>query len=343
MKFSKHVIEFDLPASEALIDAQLQEADGSFHIIGLTNTGRVLRQSQHGNQLQELGDVSTYLNLDEATRVYCYGCYIALVNNRNVKGVVINVEDREWCLPLNREDYHAEVCSFPIAFFTHADATHLLHGTDWNRLDITNLQSGQCVTERTISYDPKINYFDYFHGLLHMSPDEQHFVSTGWHWHPVDWIYAWNVGRFMHTYEIGSTDLRRPGERDDYGCVWDRPVCFIDDATVAYGHNVHEGERQNDATPPSQLVILDVKTGRVSERIKFDYFAFATELHEIKGSLHFDRQAEQFITFSDAHDLVITNRAGKLIGQDACRPIACLPSASAALSINGSMIELTTW
>jgi hypothetical protein len=343
VKFESRSLSFALKDAESIIDAQFQQADQTFFVVCLTSGGRVLRQRWQSGEQQEIGDCSGRLDLNEPTRMHIHGPYVAIVNVFGTNGFVINCNDRNWAFSLSRGDYCVHVSSFPIAFFTQNGAAHLIHGTDWNRLDITSLETRKCLTERVISYEPPLNYADYFHGSLLVSPDEQCFISTGWHWQPADAMRLWRVLEFENSFELGYRDINHPRDADAVGCVWSRPICFVCDDIIGYGYNRCEGLDENGTHSASEIVLQNIMTGDIVQRLPFDHFAFETSQFEITGNLCFDRDRQTFITFSDEHDLTITDRFGNVTGQKSIRPKVVSIQAKAALSVNGTEIEVTSW
>ena len=132
---------------------------------------------------------------------------------------------------------------------------HLIHATQWNRLDIACLENGQCLTEREIDAKSNLNYLDFFHSRLHMSPDRKHFISSGWVWSPWDVWYCWSVDKFLKEFESGHVSLDAL-ERNGYN--WDRPCCFVDNETIAWGYN--ELEAHVPGTPTVSYTHLTLPT-----------------------------------------------------------------------------------
>ena len=150
-----------------------------------------------------------------------------------------------------REDYHCDVSSYSVSFLELNSRTLLICQTQWNRLDIFDAETGENLTEREIYirdtgrkakegypiYDEK-NYMDYFHSRLHVSSGGKHFLSNGWHWHPMGQIYLFETIEFLRTFEIGSISTHCQAPYN-----WDRPCTFIDDETfvVALDDDVKTG------------------------------------------------------------------------------------------------------
>lgn len=112
--------------------------------------------------------------------LHSFNDYVAIVQVYGQHGTVFNLSDRAFLKKLDRQNYHPDVCRFPIVFVDLGGQTCLIHATDWNRLDITRLEGDELLTDRVVSYETE-NYFDYFHCGLTVSPDSKNFVSNGWH------------------------------------------------------------------------------------------------------------------------------------------------------------------
>ncbi|MEU0792737.1 hypothetical protein ABZ342_21915 [Amycolatopsis sp. NPDC005961] len=163
------------------------------------------------------------------------GRYAAVVSDYGQFATVVDL--REWLtvLDLDRDWNDNELTRFPLAFLGEGDATRVVAGTDWNRLDVFALPGGELLTDRETAAPDRgekapEHYLDYFQGALHVSPSERSLVVDGWAWHPVGMptvvdVEAW-LGGDIHAAERGRTIT--PG-RDD----WDQPIAWLDDTTVA--------------------------------------------------------------------------------------------------------------
>ena len=148
--------------------------------------------------------------------------------------MVVNTENRSFSKKLIRGDYCVEHCSYPVAFYEYKNETYLIHATDWNRLDITNLNTDSLLTERVVDYDTKTKYFDYFHSKLYISPNHKNFISNGWIWQPYDTITAYSIKEFLEKYELSNKVVEF---EPTTGYNWDRPVCWINDELLCVGYN----------------------------------------------------------------------------------------------------------
>ena len=81
-------------------------------------------------------------------------------------------------MQLRRDGYHSDKSDFPLAFTgTPQGRTLLIHGSKWNLLDITDVLSGENLSERiSPGFNKETNmtnerYLEYYRGQLHVSPD----------------------------------------------------------------------------------------------------------------------------------------------------------------------------
>ena len=216
-------------------------------------------------------DYFTYAELigdkKELLQITSYGNYVGITQKYGLSGVVLNLENFQFNKKLQRGNYQVEHCTFPIAFFSAENSTYLIHGTDWNRLDITHLESDKLITERVVDYETHSNYFDYFHSSLSVSPDSKYFTSNGWHWGPCDVITAYSIEEFLTRFELAHIALNY-GPVDGYN--WDRPMGWIDNRTVVIGYNKQE-ENEGEGGFPSEIVFVDAPLNEIE--IKFRLMA----------------------------------------------------------------------
>ena len=286
----------------------------------------------HGNDkdgfvlLSVLGNIST---TDRFIKMYYHYPYICVTERYGVNASVINISSGQ-ALNLKRKDYHSDVSSYSIGFLEREGRVLLIHQTEWNRLDITDLETGELLTEREVVLREanekgafkkweKKNYIDYFHSLLHVSPDYKHFLSNGWIWQPFDNIVCFETERFLKEYEpsVKSIMYHR-------GYAWDRPCTFVgsdmfviaaDTDWIIVGEGVDETTLKE---PPAYHQLLfyklsEVKAGTYSyngyenydtmplaysDRAACDVFAF-DEYGEIsEGELHYNYKKGNLIAIS---------------------------------------------
>jgi len=260
-------------------------------------------------------DVSEHLDLSKAVEMILFESFIAVFNTRGLTGVVIDLEDSEFQFPLSREDYHCENCSWSIGWIKLDGVATLIHSTLWNRIDFTQLPSGKLLTDRVVKFfkdKDNINYLDYFHSQLFVAPDQKHFVVNGWHWQPWDQLWSWNVERFLKDYEPSGTGLNVV---EVSGYNWDRPCCFIDNQTIAWGYNAREAG--SDVAPddqPTELIFQDINTKEIVKRISFENFDLSSE-KEVSGRLWFEPENRLFVVASEETGTTVTDEKGNKLWQ----------------------------
>lgn len=236
-------------------------------------------------------------------KLYSFKNYICIVQDKGTSGVVLDLSNPSFQKRLERGDYHVEHCSFPIAFYEKDNQTFLIHGTEWNRLDITCLETSELLTDRKSSND-----FDYFHSSLLVSPDEKHFTSNGWVWSPYDVITVYSIEKFLKEFEMSHTAINfEPVD----GYNWDRPLCWIDNKTLGIGYNKKEdGESKEDF--PSEIIFVDITKNRMINRIEFDGLELS-EYGAAEGELYFDLSQKYFIGLNKKSGALISDVDGKEI------------------------------
>lgn len=186
-------------------------------------------------------------------RASARGDLVAIVERRGQRGVVLDATTGEVLLPLDRGDYHPEQSEFPLAFLERGGQTLVVHGVDWNRLEVTDPRTGARPADAPVAGEARESSRpgrpgDHFRGHLVPSPDGAWLAEDGWIWQPVGCVLAWPVEPWLGE---GTTD-RFLLQRED----WDLPLCWVGPRTLAvYGF----GDVWNDVLPAA--VIFDVTTG----------------------------------------------------------------------------------
>jgi hypothetical protein len=166
------------------------------------------------------------------------GRFAAVVVDYGRHGVVLDLDRDVVTMRLDRGGYHPETTPFPITFAAVDGETVLVHATEWNRLDLSDPATGTLLTPRTIALPdndkPRPDHdLDYFHGRLHLSPDNRWIADDGWIWAPVGVPRLWNLYRWRlrNTFESEDGSSAHSLCQRDYH--WDSPMCWIDDDRLA--------------------------------------------------------------------------------------------------------------
>jgi hypothetical protein len=172
------------------------------------------------NSPEAIGDVE----IGSGLHVSPDGRFAAVVTNFGRYGVVIDLSDASVVLELDRTFEDNWTTFFPFAFLP--DGTFVT-ATANNCLDRFDLSTGECLTERDMSYGTE-RYVDCFHGGLTLSPSGRWLIDDGWVWHPVGVlsaidVVAWSADRYLAEHGITIDD---PDE-------WNRPLAWLDDEVVA--------------------------------------------------------------------------------------------------------------
>lgn len=198
-------------------------------------------------------------------------------------------------LKLDRGDYYTDKSRFPLAFAELENRTLLVHGSDWNRVELIELPSLRPLSKRAFpgrdgadgldekaelmapnvqveicgsaeSGSSPLPELNYFHGGLLASPDGSRIADTGWVWHPVGLIGAWSLREWLEnprTSENG-TSLKHFFQTED----WDLPAAWIDNESLAVWGRVDtdllDPEDYEEIGDKPAIVIHDTRTGFVS-------------------------------------------------------------------------------
>lgn len=291
---------------EEIVFADLTARE-KLEIVAVCKSGNIFLfdcETESATFFNKLPFSSTQLNL----HLYSFDDYICMIQKNGTLGIVFNFTDANYQKNLERGKYQVEHCLFPIAFYSKGKQTLLIHGTDWNRIDITCLDTDKLLTNRVVDYETNSNYFDYFHSSLLVSPDAEYFTSNGWVWQPCDVITVYPINRFLQEFEMSHIFVDF-APVDGYN--WDRPLCWIDNSTLGIGYNKKEdGESKKDF--PSEIILVDILENKIVNRVKFDGFELS-EYGAAVGELFFDKEKQHFIGLNKEDGLLISGIDGKEI------------------------------
>lgn len=258
-----------------LQDGQLVEIDFEAGTV-------TARASTDGSALELNEPVTIHLSRDADLA--------AVVNTRGQYGVVIDLDDGRHLMAVERDNYHSRHSVYPLAFVEHEGRTVVVHGTHWNRLDISDPRTGRLLTDRTSPGHREAHALNYFHGGLTVSPNEMKIAEDGWVWHPCGVVVSWDLRRWLseNVWESEDGPSRRPLTYRNY--YWDGPMCWLDDGRLAvWGY----GDDEQWLIPAVR--IFDTTTGDEQRwfpgptgKLVFDRFLFS--MHEKEGTSVWDAQ-----------------------------------------------------
>jgi len=260
-----------------VLAVQCSDTEQEQYAVYCDDQGLYLGSNDEGFTL--LAILDNVASLTRPVKMYYHFPYICVTERYGLNAATVKITDGS-VRQFGRKDYHSDVSSYSTAFVERDGHVLLIHQTQWNRLDVTDLETGELLTEREIYirdsgrkdergspiYERK-NYLDYFHSLLHVSPDKRHFASNGWMWHPVDNVICFDMERFLTEYETCRQPIEYYG-----GYAWDRPCTFVGDDTLVVaadktGLGFEDGVVVAGKEPPRyhQLLFYDLAEVAVQE------------------------------------------------------------------------------
>jgi hypothetical protein len=276
MRFETEVI--DLPrlydASPAF-DIQPIHGSAKSEWMVLKGSGELVIVDFGDQSVRSVGRVDELVfdrTQESMLRVSDDGRFAAVANRRSVKGAVIDLLTGRTTMTLNRENYYAEHCPFPLSFVQKDSKWLLIHATEWNRLDVSDPATGELLTDRQSPQveagKPRPDHdLNYFHATLLPSPDGKWIADSGWAWHPVGIVRTWSIERWLNENVWESED--GPTAKDL--CAqdnWDQPMCWVDNRTLAaWGEDTTSDENRLvfgffDVVSGERIRTLHVPVGR---------------------------------------------------------------------------------
>ncbi|WP_379152618.1 hypothetical protein [Paenibacillus sp. sgz5001063] len=251
--------------------------EGAVSLLALDRNSDLWQFDLHTGQARMLLHVDIPdLILEEPVQIVISAdeCFAAISGRFSQHAALYDLQDSKQIMSLSRDNYHYDVCTFPLAFAEHEGRTLLIHGTEWNRLDLLDVRSGENLSTRqsTVSLAEggeqlTKQVLDYFHGKIYVSPQGKWIVDTRWHWQPVASIRSWSLPAWISNCwesEDGDT-LRVLG---DYMEDWDQPAAWLDSSTLAVWGQLaidlfdEEDTKDYGENPYSHfLTIFDLQTG----------------------------------------------------------------------------------
>lgn len=126
------------------------------------------------------------------------GEFAAVVNDYGHYGQVLDLRSGEITMSLDGGDYYPGTVPFSFAFADLNQRVVAIHRTLWNRLDLSDPESGKLLSPRgPLTYRsgeaPPEHHLDYFHGALYVNPKSTRILDDGWVWSPVGIPAAWSL------------------------------------------------------------------------------------------------------------------------------------------------------
>jgi hypothetical protein len=303
----------------------------------LTFTGELLEVGPSGIliQAQSLDLAGINLRQNVVLRLSPSGRLAAIAEDLGRRGCVFDLASETMIMPLLRDGYHTEFSPFPLAFTNFHGQELLVHGTAWNRLEVSNPLTGDCLTLRepnqyTAEVRPE-HYLDYFHSSLLLSPDGRWIAEDGWMWHPLGIVRTWSLEAWVGGNVWESEDGPTVRELAQRAYFWNGPLCWMDNRRLAvwgFGDDeldLQPGIRIFDVVSGKEVASFpgpsveprDFRAKRVRDRgwIAFDKHLFAVSpgrglevwkvetqecLHQDRelGALAYHPQTKEFLSFS---------------------------------------------
>lgn len=275
-----------LPGKTADSTPGAASTDTDFSLLAVNDRAELLRFSPLRSEVEVLA-VLDIPDLDSSKPIQLVtspkGDYAAVSNRFGRYAAVFVLPDLQGqsarlLSRLDRGDYHFDTCTFPLAFTEPEGQLVLVHGSDWNRLELTQIPSLQPLADRpkpdpyaesTESAEalPRLNYF---HGKLRVSPDGARIADSGWVWQPVGLIAAWSLREWLSRpweSENGKS-LTRFFQTED----WDLPIAWVDEHRLAIWGRIDtdllDEEDWAEVGDQQTIVIYDSRTGLISRAIR---------------------------------------------------------------------------
>lgn len=150
------------------------------------------------------------------------GRFLAVVQSNGLEGALFDVASGRLLKPLARDDYHADVSGWALAFVGDV----LVTATAWNVIEAWSVPTLERLAPASVD-----GSLDYFYGALTVSPSGRWLASAGWFWHPVGGVRFIDVRRWLE----GRADPapEREGSVSVMSDWWDDDVCWVTDELVA--------------------------------------------------------------------------------------------------------------
>ncbi|WP_374356436.1 hypothetical protein [Chitinimonas sp.] len=265
----------DLPGFDTSTVLAVRAFPGeSLEYLAVDNRGTVWRISAHDSVATAIVKLDT-LRFHARTQVQIQisrcGDYFAITacnqDPASNQGGVYRMDNGALLMPLPDHEYHFELAPYPVAFWEYQHQPCLIHATGWDKLDIHNLQSGVCLTERSLEQveeevseaERRNALASEWAGELMISPDGKRLATVGWFWHPVGYAWGFNIQDWVEKNKWESDFGKSKVCFAIWSYFWDSPLQWLDnDRVLIWGDP--ELPCDNDI-PPDSAVIYNAQTG----------------------------------------------------------------------------------
>lgn len=317
-------ITFD--TDETIMAATLSKPNEVVMLMSLGSVVRFNLDARQGEYLFSVKSGFTYsdggFDITAKSSIYTIDEIVVVVNDYKRHGFV-HYPGKYHALHLWREDYHADISTYPIALYKNENGVpHLIYGVAWNHIQIMNLDTRQILTaakslieenaeERHIEFYKKHNDdnklpwprpYDYFFGELYLSPDQKKFLSAGWVWGSYDSYNVYDIENFISSNRISDLSLG----------AWEhenRATCWINNDTIAVVYDPFlEGDEGTTKDTPCEILIINI-TGDVdiTNTIKI------ADKNILRSTMYFDKTKNAFITITNENGLSVISLDGQIL------------------------------
>lgn len=264
LSFSHQIVKLEALLQSDILSIKPKHGVQTSIWIALLTSGEIVQLDLSQSSIQNIATIPhDAFDLSQKTTLHLASNnrFIAIVHDVGSDGIIFDLSTQQITMTLNRGTYHAKETPFPIAFFDSGNDVLVVHGTDWNRLDISDPQTGKLLTERhPIPYRrgetrPE-HYLDYFHSQLFISPNAKWIAEDGWVWHPVGISRVWQLDHWLtkNIWESEDGASIKTFTRREYH--WNAPLYWANDTTL-----VIWGIGDDDCCMIPAAQVFDVHTG----------------------------------------------------------------------------------
>lgn len=204
--------------------------------LALTQAGALVRIDlgrREWSVVAELAGVGVEPDQPLSLTVAPRGDMAAVVETRGGSGVVVDVESGELTMMLDRGQHRLEGARFPVAFAQLGERLLLVHGTGWNRLDLSDPRTGEPLAPPRDQASLEAHALDYACSSLTVSPDGEWVVDNGFSAEQAGMVAAFRLRPWLD----GNPWEPEDGPSKRYLCqrwdYWDGPLCWLDPGTLA--------------------------------------------------------------------------------------------------------------